>query len=230
MPKLSRFYLFLPLGLLALTGCSNDVTGLGEGRFYNTTQQPIEVKPSAVSLTLKVSPNGQSLSPKSVEKLNAMLLEQGRLNLQTITLMPRTPAAEKMAGRLGRILQKNGLPQSQLRQHAALRGGPATGEKNNEQVQEKLSDDLLIISEAIVANVPDCTLAGAENWLKSPYRAAGALGCANRANLARMVSDPRDLVRPRTLGAGDGIQADGAMQRYHDDEIRELIDINFEED
>ena len=56
------------------------------------------------------------------------------------------------------------------------------------------------------------------------------MGCANRANIAAMVSDVRDLRRPRTLAAADGRAAAGAVERYQTGDVRELIDINFNND
>ncbi len=52
------------------------------------------------------------------------------------------------------------------------------------------AEALTLVSRAVVAEVPDCAIADPQAWTVTPFSAVGALGCANRANLARMVSDP----------------------------------------
>lgn len=47
------------------------------------------------------------------------------------------------------------------------------------------------------------------------------LGCSTRANLERMVANPRDLVRGHDLGPADGIREAGAIQRYREDRVKE---------
>jgi pilus (Caulobacter type) biogenesis lipoprotein CpaD len=204
---------------LALPGCTEELNQMRAERFANQPQQAIGVKASALSLNLRATPSGQSLTPDSLARLNDMLNRQGRLNNQTLTLLPYTPAGERIAQRLAEALEERGLPPAQLRLKSDLREVQGAGE-----------DDLMVISEALVAQVPDCSIADPQSWAVTPYQAVGTLGCANRANLARMVSDPRDLVRPRTLAPGDGIQASAAVQRYHTDELRELGDIDFSDD
>lgn len=57
-----------------------------------------------------------------------------------------------------------------------------------------------VLSEHVTASPPLCTSNPA-----GPSLAAPMLGCANRANLAAMVADPRDLVqgRPETPALGN---------------------------
>lgn len=218
---MSRPSLLAPLlAILALTlpACTQELNGVRADMFANPPQPPIEVKPSAVSMNLRTTPSGQSFTPESLAKLNDMLNRQGRLSNQTITLLPYNAQGERIAQRLSEVLTERGLPASQLNLRFDLRDAEGAGE-----------DDVMVVSEAIVAQVPNCAIADAQGWAVTPYSAVGTLGCANRANLARMVSDPRDLVRPRTLDPADGIQANAAVQRYHTDNVRELVDIDFED-
>ncbi|MDQ5891394.1 MAG: pilus assembly protein CpaD [Pseudomonadota bacterium] len=45
-----------------------------------------------------------------------------------------------------------------------------------------------------------------------------------------MVAEPRDLIQAKALDSADGVAAVNSIERYHKDEVKELIDINFEED
>lgn len=203
---------------VSLSACTEQLNSVRADMFANPPQPGIEVKPSAVSLNLRTTPAGQSFTPESLKKLNELLNRQGRLTNQTITLLPYNPAGEQMAERLSRVLAERGLPPSQLIMRDDLRNAAQAG-----------GDDLMIVSEAIIVQVPDCSITDPKAWAVTPYSAVGPMGCANRANLARMVSDPRDLVRPRTLDAADGTRANAAVQRYHTDDVRDLVDIDFDD-
>ena len=73
---------------------------------------------------------------------------------------------------------------------------------------------LELISEAYVVHAPECVVADPTRWTIEPYEAVGTLGCANNANIAMMVSDPKDLLRPRALEGADGTASNLAVQKY----------------
>ena len=168
-------------------------------------------------MPLRTTADGRRLDPESLVDLTGALNSQGRLRRQTITLVPRTSRGQTIARRLGRSLIDRGLPASQIRVDRSAHRGDAHG-----------PEDLTLISEAVIVQVPECGIADPTIWTVSPYTAVGSLGCANRANLASMVSDPRDLISSRELAAGDGIQASESVKRYHTDSVRDLAkDTNF---
>lgn len=211
-PRPSVALLLLGLPLL-LAGCTHELNQIRENRFANPPLQAVEVQPQALSLTLVATPNGQSFTAESLDKLNHLLVQQGRLANQSVTLIPHTPAGERIATRLAQVLRERGLPNQQLNLEA-LR-------------LQKGQDDVMVVSQALVVRVPKCVISAPDRWTIAPYASLGGLGCANEANIAAMVSDPRDLITPRTLDAGDGIQANGAVQRYHENDLPELVDIDF---
>lgn len=210
------------LSLLALSvllvGCDRQLNQMRESRFtpYKTAEAPT-VAPSALVASLKANGNG-SFTAESLENLNTLLQAQGRLRQQTLTLQPYTPSGERLAQRLASVLREQGAVSEQVIVMPSRLEAPEAEEW-----------DLQVVSEALVVKVPDCTIADPQAWTVKPYQAVGPLGCANRANIAAMVSDPRDLVRPQALDGGDGINAVGAVGRYHDDEVRELLDIDFQD-
>lgn len=205
--------LTLSLPLLLLVGCNSTLNTIRANRFANTPQAPVEVHPQARVLGVATTPNGQSLTPASLDALNQLLVRQGRLTNQTLTLVPHTPAGERIAQRLGQTLENQGLPSKQL---------------NVETLRlQKGTDDLTVVSEALVVQIPDCHIRNANDWALAPYTNIGSLGCASEANLAAMVSNPRDLVAPALLGPGEGANASGAVQRYQQHDMPKLIDMNF---
>ena len=197
---------------LALPSCTREVNAVRASKFTDLPQQAVEVTPSVVTLPLHTTPAGRGLAAESALELDDALAHQGRLSSQRVTLVSHTPQGDRVARRLGRILVDRGLPASQLRVTRSERGAADAIE----------GEALTLVSRAVVAEVPDCAIADPQAWTVTPFSAVGALGCANRANLARMVSDPRDLVRPHVLAPGDGIQSDAAVARYQKDNVREL--------
>ncbi|QXH53534.1 CpaD family pilus assembly protein [Pseudomonas fakonensis] len=208
----------LPLLTLAvlLGGCDRQLNQMRETRFAPFTPVPqATVAPSALMASLKASGNG-SFTAESLDNLNSLLHAQGRLHNQHLTLQPYTPSGDRLAQRLASVLRDQGAAEVSIR-------------PTRLDASEARDWDLQVVSEAIVAKIPDCSVANAKTWTVKPFEAVGQPGCAVRANIAAMVADPRDLARPRTLDSADGIHAVGAMQRYHEDEVRELLDIDFQD-
>lgn len=203
---------------VVLVGCDRHVNQMRENRFtpYKTAEVAT-VAPSALVASLKASGSG-SFTAESLENLNTLLRAQGRLRQQTLTLQPYTPSGERLAQRLANVLREQGAVAEQVIVMPSRLEASQAGDW-----------DLQVISEALVVKVPDCSIANPQTWTVKPYQSVGPLGCANRANIAAMVSEPRDLMRPQALDGGDGIGAVNAVGRYHDDEIRELLDIDFQD-
>ncbi|WEK29038.1 MAG: CpaD family pilus assembly lipoprotein [Candidatus Pseudomonas phytovorans] len=207
-------FVALSLGLL-LTGCDRFVNDQRTANYAPEAPLPaIRAVPSALVAHLKTTAAG-GLDQASLADLNTLLARQGRLSQQTLTLRPSTPNGEQVANRLATLLRQLGARQVIQAPTQLQRGGDT---------------DLQVVSEAVVAQVPDCTIANPDQVAVKPFIATGNLGCANRANIARMVADPRDLNRGQALDGGDGIAASNAVDRYQRQQTAELLDINFNKD
>lgn len=225
LPKpLSRLGRALPaaLAITLLGACETPLNAIRLGRLSQTEAQAPAVEPRSLALALKLSADSRGLEPESLRQANAMLGSQGRIQSQELSITPFNARGDSFARRLAEALAASGarapkvlpLPSDGERLAAAARQGW----------------DLELQSEAFVVRTPDCAAAKPNDWMVHPYRGIGALGCANRANIARMAADPRDLMRPRTLEGADGSAAALAIERYQTGEIRDLIDIDFEGD
>lgn len=183
--------------------------------------QPLAVQPQAMALSFPVTPDA-GLAPDTLKQVNKLLQRQGRLNRQTLHITPLTPQGVSMAQRLGQVLQEAGAAHVQVNELADV--------SQQEQAMAQ-GWDIELRSEALALDLSDCAPLKPElnryPWTSSPYWGMGPLGCANRQNLARMVSDPRDLIQPKALEATDGTVAAEAVRRYHEDEVKELGDIDF---
>lgn len=212
--------LALALALLA-TGCTTQLNDLRAQRFGNAAPPlAAAVAPQAVALALRATPDGLGLMPESLQAANTMLTRQGRIDAQVLTLTPFNARGEQMAPRLAQALARNGAPEPRI---AAL---PTDAQRLAEAAAGGW--DLELQSEALAPNIARCSVARPNEWTIHPFHGIGALGCANRANIARMASDPRDLVRPRTLDGADGKAAAGAVHRYQNGNPRDLLDIDFD--
>lgn len=203
--------------LLAGCGWNKPINDVRMQRFDQPALQPIAVQPSSVSVPLLAAPNGRGFLPESLKQLNIMLKDQGRLSAQTITLIPHSASGEQMAGRLATVLKNAGANPQNVKQ---MRRSTASGQNG----------DLEVISEALVVKTTRCTINDPNQLMVKPYEAIGSLGCATQNNLAMMVAEPRDLIQAKALDDADGVAAVNSIERYHKGEVKELIDINFEED
>lgn len=208
---------------LLLVACESPLNTMRAQRFGQALPPANhQVEPRALALALRTNGEGTALTTDSLRAANDLLSRQGRLNQQVLTLTPFNQRGLELAPRLAQALVRSGA------QAPRIESLPT-----DEQRLHEASDqgwDLELLSEALVVDVARCQIADSGNWAVHPYQAMGTLGCANRANLARMVSDPRDLVRPRVLSAADGTASAAAVQRYQEGEPHELIDISFDED
>ncbi|SAI74703.1 Type IV pili component [Bordetella ansorpii] len=215
-------WVLLPLATaLLLTGCDTPINKVRASRFGNGfAPQAIQAEPRAVALALQGTADGQGLTPESLREANALLTRQGRIEQQVLTLTPFNARGEALAQRVALALGRAGAREPRVL------ATTLDGERLAQAAEQGW--DLELQSESLVLDAKHCGVARPNQTTVHPYYGVGALGCANRANLARMVSDPRDLSRPRTLDGADGKAAAEAVERYQTGETRDLIDINFD--
>ncbi|MBJ7536144.1 CpaD family pilus assembly lipoprotein [Marinomonas transparens] len=214
-----RFMIFSVVFLLLLSGCDHTVNRLREDSnvFEHGVSRSSSVKPTMSSISLSVQDTG-GLDQPSLQSLNALLRNQGRLSNQVIRIQPLSEKGEQFAQRLEASLLELGMNKSHLTLLPLV------------YRVSKTEWDLQLTSEALVVLKPDCSIADKTTWTVKPFDAVGPLGCANRANIAQMVVNPRDLMRPSALDAGDAVTAVGAVQRYQEGDTTELLDIDFQAD
>lgn len=228
-PALSSL-LTLLLACFMLGGCAIDrgIHSLRVNRFAQPREDGVTASVQARALYLKVSSDGEGLTRDSLSAANDLLTAQGPIRRQVLTIVPLTPAGEKVAPRLAKALEDAGAVEAQLGSYV-VDAGPDSNEAEELGKQQR-GWDLELISEAIVMHAPDCTVAKPDLWTVSPFYAVGTLGCANQVNVAMMASDPRDLIRPRALAPAEGNVTASAVERYQKGEVNELIDIDFSGD
>lgn len=201
-----------------LGGCSD--RSLNDERLKRFDQPgltPVTVQPRALAVTLQVAANGRGLNEDSLRRLNTLLNQQGRLAHQSITMTPYTVRGEQIATRLASALKNAGADGQKI---IVLRRGASAGQRG----------DLEVLSQALAVTTSRCQINDPNLQMVKPFEGMGYLGCATQNNLAMMVADPRDLIQARSLDGADGVTAVNSIERYQQDEVKALIDINFDED
>lgn len=221
----------LAAGIAALTGCSgfqfienHTIGALRQTNFAEPREEALSMNVTAKSLYLRAAEGGSGFTDESIEEANKLLLSQGPIRRQVLTVVPLTQTGEKLARRLAEALEEAGAETPKF--------GSYQAEGTSEAVLPEGAEgfDIELISEAYVVNAPECWVANRDRWTIEPYDSVGTLGCANNANIAVMVSDPRDLLRPRALAPADGTHAARVVKDYQDGETEDLIDIDFSQD
>lgn len=202
---------------LALAACSDrTVNDMRMERFSQPDVAPITVKPSALAVNLEAAADGRGLNGASLKALNDMLNQQGRLAQQTLIVTPYTPRGEQLAARLV----------------SALRNAGADGRKLSVRPRVAASGqgDLQVVSQALAVQTSRCRINDPDMLMVKPFEAVGYLGCANQSNLAMMAAAPRDLIQARSLDDADGVTAVNSIERYQQDNVKDLIDVDFSQD
>jgi pilus assembly protein CpaD len=106
--------------------------------------------------------------------------------------------------------------------HNVALGERAPRSKDSDEPSLRRNRRVEIVVERYLITLPNCP-----DWSKPLGRDASNtqssnLGCATQSNLARMIADPRDLVRGRRLGPADGVREAEAVMRYRTDKVKEL--------
>ncbi|MCQ8239630.1 CpaD family pilus assembly lipoprotein [Rhizosaccharibacter radicis] len=84
-----------------------------------------------------------------------------------------------------------------------------------------VSDNAVVLSRTRAVTTP-CSTALKADWQGDVANSVTSLGtCVQANNLAQMVSDPRDLARPVTLGPNNGAVAARAVRDWENGEVRQ---------
>jgi pilus assembly protein CpaD len=79
-----------------------------------------------------------------------------------------------------------------------------------------------VLAEKYVAEAPECPAWDTGPAATNNNSTRANLGCVNLSNLAAMVADPHDLIAGNSSTKADGQTSAAAVQRYHDDKVKDL--------
>lgn len=200
---------FFVLGLSVLGACASVPTPEGAPVPTHADRHVITVTQTAERLELAAPAGAHDLSPQAVADLHAMASGYLRYGHGAIVLSApsggaNAQAAAELAGKARMTLSEAGVS------YAAIAGSTydASGEE---------AAPVIVSFERYQANAPNCTpiyeqdLAHQSN--NQPWE---SFGCATQANLAALVEDPADLLRPRAEDPRDAGRRDTVMDAYRE--------------
>lgn len=203
---------------------TDSIASIRKGNFAQERGEKLSMRVEAKSLYLRAAANGTGFTDHSIASANRFLLSQGPIGRQVLTIVPLSENGEKLARRLAEALEEAGAQTPKLGRYVREDGSA------RDFADRRTGWDIELISEAYVVDAPDCLVRDPKRWTVDPYYAVGTLGCANNANIAVMTSDPKDLLRPRSLDAADGVSSANAVGKYQEGETEELVDIDFSQE
>lgn len=206
----TRLPLFV-LGLSALGACASVPEPVGPPVATHADRHRIEVTESSERIELPVAAGDTALSPAARASLRAfagnyLRYGHGALVLSTPSGAANADAASVLAHEARMSLVDAGVS------YAAVAGSTydAAG----------AADAPIIVSfSRFEAHAPDCApLWEQDLGHQSNNQPWESFGCATQANLAAMVEDPADLLRPRASDPRDSGRRDTVMEAYRQGE------------
>jgi pilus assembly protein CpaD len=200
---------FFVLGLTALGACASVPAPPADMRPTPTTADlhRIQVTESAERLEVPVSAGDSALSPADRAQLHAfaggyLRYGHGALVLSTPSGGTNADAASVLANETRRALVDAGVS------YAAVAG-------STYDASGRADAPIILRFARYEAHAPDCAPLWEQDLAhQSNNQPWESFGCATQANLAALVEDPADLLRPRAEDPRDSGRRDTVMEAY----------------
>jgi pilus assembly protein CpaD len=202
----------LPLlvaGLAALSACAAvPKPPAGPATPTQADNHRITVAPSSQRMEIPVTSNDIALSPEARAELRNFASDYLRAGYGALVLSapgdgPNAAAANIVAHEALMVLTSAGVS------YAAI--------ANNRHDSDGEVSAIVLNFERFVAQAPECESLSTQNlagWSASNNQPWRSFGCSAQANLAAMIEDPRDLLRPRPEDPRDGARRAAVMEAY----------------
>ena len=195
-----------------LAGCQS--TGTTEMALYEQDykrRHPILVAEEPEVMDIPVGMKASKLSPQIQRRMRSYVLDYRRTGTGSITIQVPSGSANEVAavsaGRsAGHTLRKLGVPAKRIR--------IAPYQVNDPSKVAPLRMAFLKLK----ATVPECGIWPEDIGRTTTDRSYYNFGCAQQQNLAAMVENPADLVRPRDMTTADGAQRARVIENYRNGE------------
>lgn len=193
-------------GLLA--GCQQ--TASTEVALYDqdyTRRHPILVSEEPQVLDIAVGMRVTKLSPEIQRRMRSFVVDYRRTGTGSITIQVPSGSANEIAavsaGRsAGQTLRKLGVPAGRIRV------APYQVDDAGKAAPVRLA------FLKLKAHAPECGIWPEDLTRTATDRNYYNFGCAQQQNLAAMIENPADLVRPRDMTAADGAQRARVIDEY----------------
>lgn len=201
--------------VLVLTACAS--TPGGADRAASVSQMhPIGVDQQAVAVRVPIDATRDGLDRASLARIDALVSDYRSRGHGPITVTAPVGASDRAsqttAAAVRAALHASGVP------YEAMTGA---------SLRTANQDEIIVSFQAYVATAPVCGRAPGSALVQLRNQRSPDFGCAAQANLAAMISDPRDLHAGAVAdGAGDDLLA-GAVAANREAEV-EVSDFEVE--
>ncbi|MBV8977899.1 MAG: CpaD family pilus assembly protein [Alphaproteobacteria bacterium] len=206
---INRIFRPLAFATLLLSGsCAGPDTD-GPPNFSDPVQNhPIAVEPDFHTIRLPFSATEAGLMPDDAARFSVFVAEYLASGNGAISISaPPGSSANVAIGYFGERLAQYGVPRERIL--VGTRNEPGDGKVE-------------IGYMAYKAHVENCTPGGdwSKDWSDTvDNQPTPNFGCAVQSNMAAQLSDPRDLVQPRTMDDPDAVRRNAMMGHYEKGEI-----------
>ncbi len=195
-----------------LAGCQN--AGTTEMALYEqdyNRRHPILVSEEPEVVDIEVGMKVRKLSPQIQRRLRSFVLDYRRTGTGSVTVQVPSGSANEIAavaaGRsAGQTLRKLGVPASRIRI------APYQVDDHGKVAPVRLA------FLKLKAKAPECGIWPEDIGRTTTDRSYYNFGCAQQQNLAAMIENPADLVRPRDMTVADGAQRARVIEQYRSGE------------
>lgn len=207
---MNHTFRLVALGLVGLgaAGCTMPLTN-GEAQAVSIEQvYPITVEPQVATLVVQVDDGLQSLARGENQRVHAFverwkLRGQGVLNAATPTGTPNQAAALAALEELKKVLAASGVDKNSV-QFTSYRAASTDAQA-----------PITLSFVTYAANAADCGNDWSQNIAYTPRNLPWPeFGCSTQHNFAAVLSDPHDLIEPRTSDPIDANRRSTVLEKY----------------
>lgn len=191
-------------GAVLVSGCSQDQAGFEDVYTPVSTEErfPISVEERPVALKVAAGAGRLSASDANLVASLAAVAKRPASSAVTISYPSGSRYGRRVADEAAAILAAQGVPRGRIR----------TAAHNGKQETVTLG---LVTKVAATKPCGEWPENLANNFANTPYP---SMGCAMQNNLAAMVSNPEDLVRPRGMPPPQSAAQAKPMENYQSGE------------
>ena len=208
---MKNFLRFMALGLVgvAAASCTNPATNGPAQAFDVDKVYPITVEPQVATLVVQVDEGLQNVARGEDQRVRAFaqrwqMRGQGLLNAATPTGTTSQAATASALAQVKLILADSGVDMKSVQ----FTTYPAANGQTNAPIT------LSFVTYAATAAV-DCGKNWSQNMAYTPRNMPWPeFGCSTQHNMAAIISDPRDLVEPRTSDSPDPNRRSTVLEMY----------------
>ncbi len=193
--------------VLLTAGCQTNPTTQQLAKHDYRLRHPIVIAEQAETFDLPVSAETRRISRSMAHAVSGFAREARRSGARHVEILVPSgsgneAAAHSVAGQVRHTLAKSGIPP----QNIEIRAYP-------------VDDPYAIAPIRLAYPKVKASVHACGRWTESITSDADNsdhpdFGCASQTNLAAMIDDPVDLLRPRAMGPGDRLRRDSVHEKY----------------